>query len=244
MLAHCPAPSSWNHHLVTIRWLGGHRRPRTLSRAYQPATFPAPGRRTGGVEGNHRLTALTAVVLLILLFFEGLTILALRLLIVPHVFLGMLLIPPILLKLASTGYRFARYYTHARSYVEAGPPQILLRLMAPILVAATAALFATGLVLLFGGPGQDIWRRLHILAFLGWFGLMSVHVLAYVWRLPFLALPEVGLGRLVGKSPLPGWLSRDGLVVGSIILGVLLAVATFHWDTAWSNWYSGFRGNQ
>lgn len=200
---------------------------------------------TGGVEGNHRLTGLTAIVLLVLLFLEGLTILRLRLLIVPHIFLGMLLIPPVLLKLGSTGYRFLRYYTGNRAYRAAGPPQVLLRILAPFLIAATVALFGTGLVLLFGGPAvADLWRRLHILAFLGWFGLMTAHVTAYIWRLPALAFAEIGLGRWVGERRLPGWWTRDGLVAGILLLGVVVAMATYHWDQTWIAWFQGFHKGQ
>jgi hypothetical protein len=64
----------------------------------------------GGTDGNRRLTATTALVLLVLLAAEGATLLALRPLLSLHVFLGMLLIPPVALKLASIGYRFGRYY--------------------------------------------------------------------------------------------------------------------------------------
>jgi hypothetical protein len=68
----------------------------------------------GGTEGNARLTGLTGVVLLILLSVEGVTLVDLRRLLSVHVFVGLLLILPIALKLASTGYRLVRYYTRAR----------------------------------------------------------------------------------------------------------------------------------
>ena len=48
--------------------------------------------------------------LLVLLAAEGVTLLRVRELLTPHVFIGMVLIPPVLLKVASTGWRFARYY--------------------------------------------------------------------------------------------------------------------------------------
>ena len=37
-------------------------------------------------------------------------------------FLGVLLIGPVALKLASTGYRFVRYYTSEPRYRRKGPP--------------------------------------------------------------------------------------------------------------------------
>ena len=87
-----------------------------------PSTALAP--RTGGVAGNARLTGAVAVALLVLLAAEGVTIPFIGQLLGPHMFIGLLLIPPVALKLASTGYRFARYYTHDEPYVRKGPPPI------------------------------------------------------------------------------------------------------------------------
>ena len=75
---------------------------------------PSEG-KSGGVDGNARLTAATAVVLLVLLAALGVTILSIGQLVWWHVLLGMLLIPPVLLKLGSTGWRFVRYYTGSGS---------------------------------------------------------------------------------------------------------------------------------
>src|SRR5436305_2688984 len=63
-----------------------------------------------GPDGNERLTAASGAVLFLLLAAEGVTILSIGQLLSPHLFIGMLLIPPVALKLASTGWRFARYY--------------------------------------------------------------------------------------------------------------------------------------
>src|SRR5258707_561095 len=93
--------------------------------------------RLGGTEGNELLTSATAVVLTGLLAAEGFTILNMRGLLSAHMFVGLVLIPPILVKLGSTGYRFARYYTHSRTYQAKGPPFAALRLLAPVLVAST-----------------------------------------------------------------------------------------------------------
>src|SRR2546427_7494947 len=83
----------------------------------------------GGTEGNARLTATTGVVLLVLLAIEGVTILAIRPLLSVHVFVGLLLIPPVALKLAAVGYRLLRYYTRAAEYVRKGPPLLLMRMI-------------------------------------------------------------------------------------------------------------------
>lgn len=139
-----------------------------------------------GSVRNERLTATTAVVLIALLAVEGVTILFLRALLPVHIFVGMLLIPPVALKLASTGYRFLRYYTRDPVYVEHGPPHIVMRALAPLLVAATLGVLSTGVALLVLGPhsGRGIVLGLHKASFLVWLAVASVHVLGYVPRLP------------------------------------------------------------
>jgi hypothetical protein len=52
------------------------------------------------------------------------------------------LVPPALLKTASTGWRVVRYYRSGAPYRQAGPPP-LLRLLGPLLVAGTMALLGT-----------------------------------------------------------------------------------------------------
>src|ERR1700754_252391 len=98
------------------------------------------GTRTGGVAGNARLTGAVAVALLVLLAAEGATIPFIGQLLGPHIFIGLLLVPPVALKMASTGYRFARYYSHSDQYVRKGPPPAPLRILAPGVVLTTLAL--------------------------------------------------------------------------------------------------------
>jgi len=69
-----------------------------------------------------------------------------------HAFVGMLLIPIVGLKMASTGWRALRYYAGGREYVRRGPSHLLLRtIVAPVVVVSTIALLATGVVLLVHG---------------------------------------------------------------------------------------------
>jgi hypothetical protein len=90
---------------------------------------------SGGSVGNEQLTAVVAAILLLLLAIEGATLLQLRSLLTVHAFVGMLLIPVVALKLASTGWRMLRYYLGGEEYVRRGPPALLLR----VLVALTAS---------------------------------------------------------------------------------------------------------
>lgn len=143
--------------------------------------------RTGGVAGNARLTGAVAVALLVLLAAEGVTIPFIGQLLGPHLFIGLLLIPPVALKLASTGYRFARYYTHDAPYVRKGPPPIVLRLLAPAVVLTTVAVFATGVALLFAEPPSNTLILVHKVSFIAWVVFMSLHVLGHLLELPRLA---------------------------------------------------------
>jgi len=184
--------------------------------------------RTGGSEGNTRLTAATAAILLVLLAAEGLTLLAIGPLVSAHVFIGMLLVPLVGLKLASTGYRFLRYYTGHREYRADGPPHPLLRALGPVLVLATAALFASGVALIVLGPEGGVVLGLHKASFVVWVAAMSAHVLAHVLRVPRLAAADWR-----SDEPLPGSSLRRWLLAGSLVAGLILAVATVHLAGPW-----------
>jgi hypothetical protein len=193
---------------------------------------PAPtaldqARGRGDPVGNERLTGATALVLFVLLAAEGVTILFVGPLLSEHVFIGMLLIPPVALKLVSTGYRFFRYYGRYELYREKGPPRLLLRvLVAPVVVMATAAVFFTGVALLVLGPGGGVFLGLHKVTFIVWFAATSVHVLAYVFRVPRLVVGDL-------RERGPGSFARAALVVGALIAGTALALATIHLARPW-----------
>jgi hypothetical protein len=140
-------------------------------------------RSLGGVAGNEILTCVIAAVLTFLLLAEGVTLLQLGPLLIPHMFIGLVLVPLVLLKLASTGYRFVRYYTHNAAYTEKGPPLLPLRLLAPILVAATFGVFVTGVALLIDGHKSDTLMLLHKASFIVWGAAFGIHFLAYLPRM-------------------------------------------------------------
>ena len=120
----------------------------------------------GGTDGNEQLTAIAAVILLVLFAVLGITIVRIGQLLWLHLFLGVLLVGPVALKLASTGYRFARYYSANSAYRRKGPPHSLMRMLGPFVILSTLAVFFTGLLLLIDGPGApSILRLLHKLSF-------------------------------------------------------------------------------
>jgi hypothetical protein len=195
-----------------------------------PALRPAV---RDGVAGNARLTGGAAALLLVLLALEGMTIPFVGRLVGPHIFIGMLLIPPALLKLASTGYRFARYYTGDPPYRRKGPPAPAMRLLAPGVVATTVALFATGVWLLIEGPPKNsAIVFLHKASFIAWFVLMSVHVLGHLLEVPRLAMPD---WRRAGgrEAALAGSGLRVSLLAASVLAGLVLAVATLPLAAPW-----------
>lgn len=156
---------------------------------------------TGGPAGNARLTAWTGLVLLVLFLAEMVTLLDVRGLISWHLALGVVLIPPALLKTGTTGWRILRYYAGDPSYRSAGPPPLLLRLLGPLVVLTTLALLGTGVALVLVGAtqsreplftvagliGVDV-LTLHQAAFIAWGAATGLHVLARVfpaWQLVF-----------------------------------------------------------
>ncbi len=185
-----------------------------------------------GVAANARLTAGIAVALLVLLAAEGATIPFIGQLVGPHIFIGLMLIPPVLAKMASTGYRFARYYTGSPPYVRKGPPQLGLRLLAPGVVATTLALFGTGVALVFTGPPSNTLVFAHKASFIAWFALMTLHVLGHILEMPRLVLPD---WRRTARrdARLAGARLRTMALGFSVAAGTLLAFASISIAQPW-----------
>ncbi len=197
------------------------------------ATVNRPARRAarlGGPAGNEVLTSASAVVLMLLLIAEGITILRIGSLRSEHMFIGMVLIPPVLLKLGSTGYRFARYYAGTRAYVDRGPPALPLRVLAPLLVLATAIVFATGVALLVVGHKSGALFTLHKVSFIVWGAVFGVHFLAHLSRMARSLRSD---WTAAGRMRVPGSGARMALVVASIGGGVALALAVLPLISAW-----------
>ena len=201
--------------------------------------------RTGGTEGNERLTALTGAVLLALFAAEGVTILSVHRLLTLHFFIGMLVTGPVLLKISSTGYRFARYYTGSVPYVRKGPPAPLLRLLGPVVVLTSCGVIGSGIMLAFAGPRPGTWLFLHKAFFVLWFGAMTIHVLAYAPRLARLVTGS-GRGRTTADgraaTRVQGSPARWLLLAAALGVGLILAVLTIHLAGPWQSGTAGAIG--
>lgn len=186
--------------------------------------------RLGGATGNEILTSAVAAVLVLLLLAEGVTILDLGLLLRPHMLIGLALVPPLLLKLGSTGYRFARYYLHTPAYREKGPPLLPLRLLAPALVLATLAVFGTGIALLVEGHRSNQLLFLHKASFVLWGALFGIHFLAY---LPRMARSVLGDWSPERRRAVGGAGMRAAGVAVAVAAGVALALVLLPTIEAW-----------
>jgi hypothetical protein len=207
---------------------------------------------TGGAEGNERLTAMTGAVLLILLLVECYTILQLSHLLTLHIFLGMLLLGPVTLKAGTVLYRFVRYYTGSGPYRRKGPPAPLLRVIGPVIMLLTACVLGSGVMLAVTGPsynGQNDWLEIHRLSFIAWAFFITIHVLAYLWRLPrllyaeargvALAERETPTGKRVRRAAgaLGGRGARVSLLLGSLLAGLVIALLTVHLAGNWEQFF-------
>jgi hypothetical protein len=177
---------------------------------------------------------MVAVVLLVLLAVEGVTILFLGELFSVHQFVGLLLLGPVLLKLASTGYRFVRYYAGDRAYRAKGPPILVLRLIAPVVVLSTLVVFGTGVALALKGPPGDLLTTLHKGSFIVWLGATGIHALAHLLRVPTLATADLQRGNDAG--PVGGVYSRRLLLALALLAGLGFALAASDLARPWLKW--------
>jgi len=196
-----------------------------VQRVPAPRALPAAKRLTGGgTTGNELLSAVTGAVLIVLLAVIGVTIIRLRPLLWVHLFVGMLLIGPVALKLASTGYRFVRYYTGSHSYRLKGPPPAGLRVIAPIVVLSTLVVFASGVALLFAGPqSRDTLLPIHKVSFFIWVAFMALHVLAHLHSLRPALRADYGRPS-TWSSDVTGRSGRHLALAGALTAGLVLAV--------------------
>ena len=236
------------------------RRPPGAGPRSRPADEHGSGWRrgvlAGGTDGNERLTGLTGLLLIVLLAVLGVTIVQIGRLLWLHLFLGLVLMGPVALKLASTGYRFVRYYTSDPAYRAKGPPAPALRGLAPLVVLSTLAVFATGVALLLLGPAsRNPLGELHKLTFIAWIAFTALHVIGHLpeiirllggarqSRREIMAMrspsPRHRGGYGAGSPPRPaalrGGSGRRAALSVALLAGLVLAVALLGQYAAWTH---------
>jgi hypothetical protein len=167
------------------------------------------------------------MVLLAMLAVEGYTILDVRGLITLHIFLGIMLVGPVLLKVASTLYRFSRYYTGEPAYVRKGPPHLLLRVLGPVVTLSSLVVLGTGIGLIFVNSRGPLLLA-HKASFIIWVAVMTIHVLGHIQGAAVSSWRDL-------RSSSTARLSRIGAVVLAVALGVAGAAALMPSASHWTN---------
>ncbi|WP_298344364.1 hypothetical protein [Ferrimicrobium sp.] len=200
-----------------------------------PAEELSSSRRVRAVA---RLLALLGSVLFIGLAIEGVTVVFIGQLIALHVVLGLILLPIMAYKIIVATYRFAMYYLGAPDFKHAGPPELVLRVVGPLLVVTTVILMVSGIILVYARPNTPtaaLWLNIHRDDFVAWFALMVFHVLAYVRRAVGTSSYDLRYSRyhsLIGRQ------GRLISIVLAVIIGGLLAWAIFPAVAHWSSFFS------
>lgn len=145
------------------------------------------------------------------------------------------------MKVASTGWRIVRYYTGDVPYRQAGPPQMLMRVIGPLVVVTTLSVLATGVLVAIEGPtgrhGSTFGLPVSMLfqhkaTFIAWLVVMTVHVLGRTVR----AAKIVG-GRATSAARVPGSTSRSAALIAAAACSVVLAILLV---TPWADrWHAG-----
>ena len=99
-----------------------------------------------------------------------------------------------------------------------------MRLLAPLLVAATIVLFASGVAMgMLHGSALIVARRLHGPASVVWLVLVGIHVLVYLKRALIDSSEDVAPS---SRASVPGASARAYLLSTAIVSGVVIGVAT------------------
>jgi hypothetical protein len=187
------------------------------------------------VVGNERMTALAGAVLLVLILVELASAAILRTLLSIHVFVGVLLVGPLVVKLGSTFWRFLRYYTGSPAFVRRGPPHLALRVMAPLLIATTLVVIGSGIGLVVTGPrSAGPLLPLHGYSVLVWLPLIVLHGFAHIRRVPRLVTDDWSSPS--GKNLATGRRRRLGMNLGALMAGAAAAILLFPGAAPWIVW--------
>ena len=110
----------------------------------------------------------------------------------------------------------------------------MLRLIAPIVVLTTVVVFASGIVLLFGGPGSGAtWLPIHKVSFIVWLVFTALHVLGHLPQMPAaLRAARPGEGRARRTAGDTGrWIALAGAIVGGVVLAIAVISHFGVWTT-------------
>lgn len=158
-----------------------------------------------------------------------------------HFFVGFMLMPLIAIKLASTGYRFGRYYTRDKAYHQAGPPAPVQRVIAPVLIGSAIILIASG-VEMWSYQNQFglAWTAIHNVAAFTFVSAVAIHILLHVRQAhreaaaDLAGMPAASIPDAVGSPR--GAVTRRAVVGGGILFGLALGAGASSWPTPLLAW--------
>ncbi len=193
-------------------------------------------RRSFLVARNERMTAIAGAVLFVLIIIELVVTANLRSLISAHIFVGVLLSGPLIVKMFSTGYRFLRYYTKSPNFIRKGPPNIWLRILAPFLVLTTLLVFISGFGLAVVGPThKGLFLEIHAASVALWLPLIAVHVYAYIRKVPHLIASD---WRSQSLNWVAGRTGRLGVNISALLVGMVAAILMIPVSSSWNHWHT------
>ena len=194
---------------------------------------PRVGADARGVRQNARLTALTGLLLVLLLGAAGITVVGFDGLVGPHLVIGTALVAPVALKLGSTGWKILRYYGRSPDYVRAGPPPLVRRLLAPVVIVTTVGLLGTGIAMMLLGPANaGALPFLHRAFFAVWCAAIALHVLIHARRSLRAVNAEI---TAPPAQVLPGRTWRALTLTGTLAAGIGLAVWSAQYVAPWTS---------
>ncbi|MFD1676365.1 hypothetical protein [Alicyclobacillus fodiniaquatilis] len=186
------------------------------------------------VVRNERMTAIAGTILFILIVTQLIITANLHALLSVHIFVGVLLSGPIVIKMFSTGFKFVRYYTRNPIFVKSGTPNIWLRLLAPFLVLMTLLVFISGFSLAIIGPTHmGLFFTIHAASVAIWLPLVAVHIYAHIrraTRVTFSDLRQHTSFRVKGRN------GRLGINLAGLIMGAIAAMVMIPVSETWDHW--------
>ncbi|MFZ0216724.1 MAG: hypothetical protein WAM30_12385, partial [Candidatus Dormiibacterota bacterium] len=146
-----------------------------------------------------------------------------------HFFVGFVLIPLVLLKLMSTGWKFVMYYLGSRAYHEVGPPDWPARLIAPLFVVSSIVLLGSGIEMWsFLNQFIGFWTQVHLIASVGFVGSLIAHLVFHARHAHRDAAADLAPAT-VERPAERGQLTRRAVVGGGLLLGAGLAISAANW---------------
>jgi len=176
------------------------------------------------VRGNARLTAITAVPLLVLSIAQVVTVvLGVSGVLTAHLVIGFVLTPIVALKLGSTGWRMVKYYLGDPDFRSRGAPSMYFRILGPVLIVLTVVLFVSGFVTYLGPqPMQHLAFHVHDVSSYLWLVAVALHAGPHYLEAVRLAAAEV----FPRSGPQPkGARARKGALIAATFSGIGLALA-------------------